>query len=231
MRRPHAHRRQRPGARGSGLPGALRHTIACTTSILQPFSGLNLSLRFLAAVLHAGCCRTCAEHATALCAQVYNLTTYPNLVGLLETLGVDTEPSDMSFALSSDNGTFEWGSRSLAALFCQRRNLISPTFWRMVADVVRFGRGAREVTLCRAFLNRVPSPQPAGPGWLTCVFITHASGAGAGKGCALRQHVHRRVPAAAAVQPAVRAALLPADVCGCLERARGAGEQALQRAS
>lgn len=76
---------------------------------------------------------------------MYNLTTYPNLVGLLEALGVDTEPSDMSFALSSDGGAFEWGSRGLGALFAQRRNLLSPTFWRMVADVVRFGRGAREV--------------------------------------------------------------------------------------
>jgi predicted NAD/FAD-binding protein len=94
--------------------------------------------------------------------QVYNLTTYPHLVGLLEALGVDTEPSDMSFALSSDDGAFEWGSRSLAALFCQRRNLISPTFWRMVVDVVRFGRGAREVTACHTVLNSLPSAPQQG---------------------------------------------------------------------
>lgn len=48
-------------------------------------------------------------------------------------------------ATPNAGGAFEWGSRSLGALFCQRRNLVSPTFWRMVVDVVRFGRGAPEV--------------------------------------------------------------------------------------
>ena len=32
--------------------------------------------------------------------QVFNFTNYPNLVGFLNALGVDSEPSDMSFALS-----------------------------------------------------------------------------------------------------------------------------------
>lgn len=76
---------------------------------------------------------------------MYNLTTYPHLVGLFEALGVETEPSDMSFALSMDGGALEWGSRGLAAVFAQPGNLLRPAFWRMLADVIRFGRAAPEV--------------------------------------------------------------------------------------
>ena len=79
--------------------------------------------------------------------QVYNLTTYPNLVGLLEQLGVDSEPSDMSFALSMDNGALEWGSHGLHSIFAQRRNLLSPSFYRMVWDVIRFGQQAPMVII------------------------------------------------------------------------------------
>ena len=78
--------------------------------------------------------------------QVFNLTTYPNLVGLLEALGVDTEPSDMSFALSVDGGALEWGSHGLDSIFAQRRNLLSPSFWLMIWDVLRFGRQAPQVS-------------------------------------------------------------------------------------
>ncbi len=71
---------------------------------------------------------------------MYNLTTYPNLVGLLEQLGVDSEPSDMSFALSMDGGALEWGSHGLHSIFAQKRNLLSPSFLRMIWDVIRFGQ-------------------------------------------------------------------------------------------
>ena len=84
-------------------------------------------------------------HPVDLGFQVYNLTTYPNLVGFLEQLGVDTEPSDMSFSLSVDGGRLEWASHSLDTVFAQRSNLLSPTFLLMLKDVLRFGKEAPEV--------------------------------------------------------------------------------------
>ena len=88
--------------------------------------------------------------------QVYNLTTYPNLVGLFEQLGVDSEPSDMSFALSMDGGALEWGSHGLHSIFAQRRNMLSPSFLRMIWDVIRFGQlaplvGIFSLVVCNGF--------------------------------------------------------------------------------
>ena len=67
--------------------------------------------------------------------QVCNLTTYPHLMGFFRELGVDTEESDMSFALSTPE--VEWGSRGLAAIFAQPGLWRSPKFLLMVWDVVR----------------------------------------------------------------------------------------------
>ncbi|KAG2447750.1 hypothetical protein HYH02_007208 [Chlamydomonas schloesseri] len=77
--------------------------------------------------------------------QVCNLTTYPHFMGFLECLGVDTQPSDMSFALSLDGGRLEWGSDNLDTIFAQRSNLASPAFLGMLRDVVRFGKEAPKV--------------------------------------------------------------------------------------
>lgn len=72
---------------------------------------------------------------------VYNERTYPNLIRLFDHLQVTTEPSNMSFAVSVDEGQFEYGG-SAAGLFAQRRNLIRPRLWRLVRDLLRFYRTA-----------------------------------------------------------------------------------------
>jgi uncharacterized protein len=73
---------------------------------------------------------------------VYNDTTYPNFAALMAHLGVATKPSNMSFAVSMDEGELEYSGASLAGLFAQRRNIASPRFWSMLRDLIRFYRNA-----------------------------------------------------------------------------------------
>ncbi|KAJ1470529.1 hypothetical protein T484DRAFT_1641266, partial [Baffinella frigidus] len=75
---------------------------------------------------------------------VFNRTTYGHFEQFLEMLGVDSEESDMSFALSVDGGKLEWGSHNLDTIFAQRSNLASPSFLYMIREVLRFGKEARK---------------------------------------------------------------------------------------
>lgn len=75
---------------------------------------------------------------------VFNERNYPNLIALFDHLGVPTEPSDMSFAVSLDEGGFEYSS-SFAGYFAQRRNLARPSFLRMTHDILRFNRMAPQL--------------------------------------------------------------------------------------
>jgi uncharacterized protein len=69
---------------------------------------------------------------------VFNERTYPELIRLFASLGVSTAPSDMSFSVQA--GGLEWSGSSLNTVFAQRRNLLRPGFWRMLADLLRFNR-------------------------------------------------------------------------------------------
>lgn len=74
---------------------------------------------------------------------VFNDVNYPNLVELFRALDVATEPSEMSFAVSMRDGALEYSGTDLRGLIAQKRNLLRPRFWRMVADVPRFYAAAR----------------------------------------------------------------------------------------
>lgn len=71
---------------------------------------------------------------------VYNELNYPLLTALFQQLDVRTHASEMSFALSLDDGRLEWSGQSHSALFAQRRNLVSPGFYWMLREVLRFNR-------------------------------------------------------------------------------------------
>ncbi len=71
---------------------------------------------------------------------VYNTHTYPNLTALFAHLGVASVETEMSFAVSLEEPAIEWAGSSLATVFGQKRNLLRPDFWRMLADILRFNR-------------------------------------------------------------------------------------------
>lgn len=76
---------------------------------------------------------------------VYNELNYPNLTALFGWAGVGTSTSDMSFALSSDDGALEWCGRlasPLGGIFAQRRNLFDVAFHRFLLGIWRFQRRA-----------------------------------------------------------------------------------------
>ena len=73
---------------------------------------------------------------------VYNEMTYPNLTALFHHLDVPTQESDMSFAVSLDEGRLEYAGTDLSGLFAQPRNLLRPRFWGMLLDLFRFYRSA-----------------------------------------------------------------------------------------
>jgi len=83
---------------------------------------------------------------------VFNRKTYPRLVRLLEEIQAPIAPSEMSFSVSIDasekshsHKNIEWAGNDLNSFFGQRSNLLSPSFWRMAYDILRFNRLATKL--------------------------------------------------------------------------------------
>jgi predicted NAD/FAD-binding protein len=73
---------------------------------------------------------------------VFNDWTYPNFIRLLDELGVASQPSNMGFSVRDERSGLEYSGSTLDTLFAQRRNLLRPSFWRMLRDILRFNREA-----------------------------------------------------------------------------------------
>ena len=71
---------------------------------------------------------------------VFNDWTYPNFIQLLKQLGVAYQPTEMSFSVCDPASGLEYNGNTLNSLFAQRRNLLSPAFWGMLRDILRFNR-------------------------------------------------------------------------------------------
>jgi predicted NAD/FAD-binding protein len=76
---------------------------------------------------------------------VFNDWTYPHFIALLDELGVASQPTTMGFSVCDEQTGLEYNGETLNSLFAQRRNLLSPRFYRMLADIMRFNREARKM--------------------------------------------------------------------------------------
>lgn len=71
---------------------------------------------------------------------VFNDRTYPILNRFFRELGVSIRKSDMSFGYYDEKSGFQYASSNLNSLFAQRRNLLVPSYWSMLAEILRFNR-------------------------------------------------------------------------------------------
>lgn len=75
---------------------------------------------------------------------VFNEPAYPNFTALLDHLGAASEASCMSFGVSMDDGAVEYSGQTFSSVFARRSNAASPSFWKMLSDIPRFHRDARD---------------------------------------------------------------------------------------
>lgn len=71
---------------------------------------------------------------------VFNPENYPLLSRMFDELGVASQATTMGFSVHDGASGLEYNATNLNAMFCQRRNLLSPSFLRMVREILRFYR-------------------------------------------------------------------------------------------
>ncbi len=69
---------------------------------------------------------------------VFNEYNYPNFSQLLREFKVDAMDTEMSFSVHNSDTGLQYNATSLNKLFCQRKNILNPSFYRMISDIVRF---------------------------------------------------------------------------------------------
>lgn len=76
---------------------------------------------------------------------VFNYQTYPNLCQLFEELKAPVKKTDMSFSVQYLSSNLEYSGSSLNHLFAQRRNILNPSFLKMLLQINRFNKQSVEI--------------------------------------------------------------------------------------
>ncbi|TFH92805.1 NAD(P)/FAD-dependent oxidoreductase [Vibrio ouci] len=76
---------------------------------------------------------------------VYNDRTYPSFIALMAEIGVEGQPSQMSFSVRNDSNGLEYNGHTISTLFAQRRNWLNPKFYSFILEILRFNRMVKEI--------------------------------------------------------------------------------------
>lgn len=107
---------------------------------------------------------------------VFNKVNYPHLVDLFDELEAPITESAMSFGVSARGGRLEYGLASMDAVFAQRRNLMHPSFLRMIRDIVTFNKRAERAVRPQMTIGDLVADLQLGP-WFARYYLTPFSGA------------------------------------------------------
>ncbi|MDG3087670.1 FAD-dependent oxidoreductase [Vibrio hannami] len=75
---------------------------------------------------------------------VYNDRTYPNFINLMNEIGVEGKPTEMSFSVRNDEIGLEYNGHSISTLFAQKSNLFNPQFYRFIREILKFNELAKQ---------------------------------------------------------------------------------------
>lgn len=127
------------GAGISGLTAALRLSTGHAVTLFEAGPHLGGHTNTVDVALDG------EQHAIDTGFIVFNDWTYPSFIALLDELGVASQPTTMGFSVRCERTGLEYNGESLRGLFAQRRNLLRPRFYGMIADILRFNREALQV--------------------------------------------------------------------------------------
>ena len=77
----------------------------------------------------------------------FNDRNYPDLIKFFDHLDVQTENSDMSFAVSDIEYNIEYGGKNLKSLFAQYKNIFNISYLKMIYEIYRFYKLCRNLKL------------------------------------------------------------------------------------
>ncbi len=74
---------------------------------------------------------------------VYNDRTYSNFIKMMNEIGVEGLPTQMSFSVRNDGNGLEYNGHTVSTLFAQKRNWANPKFYRFISEILRFNKLAK----------------------------------------------------------------------------------------